>query len=622
MKNIIKLIFGAMLSLPLVGGAVPAKPGLLKRVNPDGTVTEFYLHGDEYSHWTTDASGREGAAPLRKPAAQGGLRRTQATVRDGRTTFPTVNDSLRCLVVLMQFADTKFTTADPEAAFDDWLNKEGYSEWGATGSVRDFYIASSRGLFRPHFDVSPVVTISMTSAEATQAYPGCFDEALALVAQTGKVDFSHYDADGNGEIDFVYFIYAGYGYADTGIESCIWPHAYQLTPATYGGLQTGSYACSMELRGSHYLDHDGCLAGIGTFCHEFGHVLGLPDYYDVAYSGALCPDSWDTMAAGAYNLDSTCPPLMSAFERWMLRWEEMGQGIRTLSESCEVTLQAHSATASDAAIERSTDDPDEYFIYECRSRRGWDAGLPGEGLIIWHIAYSDKVWNANQVNTSGVSRCTPVRVVAADQSSAAFPAGAGCNLLSPNSFGLQLLDGTTMPTVISDITYDGAQASFGYNTRQENTLTTHVTAAAQGADGRSSYKIRLQWAPVEGATAYMLTLSRVNKLGHSYIMGGADCLDLGNVTSFELGGITSSQMDQTWTATLRVVTDLPSALTTDYEFVPSTLPDISGVENIDAEGAVEVARYSLDGRRLTSPAAGINIVIYSNGSIQKVEVHK
>ena len=621
------------LTTAFAGLSVPAKPGIMVLTNPDGSSMECRLHGDEFSHFYTDASGKHliqrdingylqiveeatesNARKLAK--AQGGLMRTQAVVNNGRTSFPTINDNLHCLVVLMQFEDTKFRTQNPREAFGRWLNDEGYSEWGATGSARDFYRACSRGKFNPHFDVSPVVTISMTSAEATKAYPACFDEALKLVAATGEVDFSNYDADNDGEIDFIYFIYAGYGYADTGLQDCIWPHAFQLSPATYNGKQTGSYACSMELRGSHLSADDGCIAGLGTFVHEFGHVLGLPDYYDVGYSGAVTPDEWDTMASGCYNEDSTCPPLFSAFERWMLRWDEIGEGIKVIDAADHIQISRHDETASDARILYS-DIENEYYIFECRSKEGWDAGLPDEGLLIWHIAYSDNVWNSNTVNTDGVSRCAPLRT-GTESSSCAFPDGACRTFLSPHSFGMPLTDGTNMPNTVTGISFDGENCVFDVDLCSEPEITTRFLGGEIYAEGKKNSGIRLYWEPVRDAKGYEITLVRTNKQGHEYIMGEADALNVGTATSFEVSGLTESQTKQDWKATVRVMFDLPASIESEpYHFIPAELTGIAKVENVHVGNGKESV-YNTNGLKAHNLSRGINIVVSSDGNIKKI----
>ena len=94
----------------------------------------------------------------------------------------------------------------------------------------------------------------------------------------------------------------------------------------YNGNSTGSrvfdgkilydYACSSELKGNSGSN----MCGIGTFCHEFSHVLGLPDLYDTEYSGHNTLGSWDIMDYGGYSNNGRTPPSFSSYERFYLGW--------------------------------------------------------------------------------------------------------------------------------------------------------------------------------------------------------------------------------------------------------------------------------------------------------------
>lgn len=55
--------------------------------------------------------------------------------------------------------------------------------------------------------------------------------------------------------------------------------------------------------------------GIGTFCHEFSHCLGLPDFYDTNYNGHFGMASWSLMDSGSYNDDGYTPIGYSAYEK-------------------------------------------------------------------------------------------------------------------------------------------------------------------------------------------------------------------------------------------------------------------------------------------------------------------
>jgi len=103
-----------------------------------------------------------------------------------------------------------------------------------------------------------------------------------------EVDFLQYDRDGDGYIDNVFVVYAGRGEASGGSPDCVWPHAWNLSSAepgsqyTFNGVRLNLYACSNEWELS---DHGKGFrpVGIGTFIHEFSHVMGLPDLYSTEY---------------------------------------------------------------------------------------------------------------------------------------------------------------------------------------------------------------------------------------------------------------------------------------------------------------------------------------------------
>ena len=120
-------------------------------------------------------------------------------------------------------------------------------------------------------------------------------EACNLVADQG-VDMTQYDTDNDGRLDNVFVYYAGHNEAEGAASNTIWPHRSVVTTGDrVQGKLIYDYACTSELRGSAGTS----MCGIGTFCHEFGHVLGLPDYYDTERSGAYTIGSWDIMCSGS-----------------------------------------------------------------------------------------------------------------------------------------------------------------------------------------------------------------------------------------------------------------------------------------------------------------------------------
>ena len=320
------------------------------------------------------------------------------------------------IVILVQFSDVKFASADPKATFNDFLNKEGYNENHNVGSVRDYFIANSMGEFRPTFDVYGPITVPGTreyyggKSQSDRNYNGAreaFKQAVDTLLKRGEVNFATYDNNNDKTVDFVYFIYAGIGASSSGVIETIWPHAGYIGNKSVGnGLRINRYACSNEISGSAYKSNHNTtrMNGIATFAHEFSHVLGLPDLYDLGGKNPRkVPHSWDLMSNGSYNcpsnsdnVSSCAPPLYSAFERMSVGW--MTAPIE-LNVNGPVRL-----TKIDSNVAYSVtnpENPNEMFLLEYRTRKKWDSGQINSGMLIWHIDYVDSIWSNKKINTDG-----------------------------------------------------------------------------------------------------------------------------------------------------------------------------------------------------------------------------
>lgn len=319
---------------------------------------------------------------------------------------------LRVLVILVNFADQKFTISDdPRLTVDNMLNLPGFSESGATGSAFDFYHTTSFGQFSPRFEVYGPVQLDRNEVDYVKSdetyigedgkekaiYPAgrMVEEAVRKLDDT--VNFADYDTNADGMVDFVYIFFPGKG-ATTGgdVNSTIWPHAYTLTsalgaPVELDGVRIDRYATSGE-RGSNNR-----LSGIGTFCHEFGHVLGLPDLYDTANNGTLSkcftPGPFSCMDAGNYNNSEHTPPLFSAYERYALEWLLPV----TITGGGEFTLLPSEARNFAYKVPTRTR-PKEYFLFESRGAGYYDGYLPVSGMAVWHIDFDETVWSDNRPN--------------------------------------------------------------------------------------------------------------------------------------------------------------------------------------------------------------------------------
>lgn len=444
--------------------AVKAKPGVRTMEQPDGTTIDVVLHGDEHFHFYTTADGylieqadgrfyysevdeatglaenshRVARDADKRPApdvaflrrigksapadALAREHRRKAPVRRCRsaaavysgeqdgftkgpglfpgTTVPSLGEQ-KGLVILVEYSDVRFNLDDPADYFTRMLNQEGFSDYGGTGSARDYFIASSGGLYTPTFDVYGPVTLpySRSYYGGNNFYGDDRNPEMMVIHACdmldSSVDFSQYDSNDDGEIDFVYLFYAGFGEADGGPADSVWPHAWSLESSdhdvSYDGVRLNNYACSHEWQDGSY--SRGAPAGIGTFCHEFGHVLGLADHYPTAYSGAFSPGEWDIMDHGSYNNDQRTPPVYSGFERHALGWIE--PVVITGPADGRLT---HMSGDEPVCYKIPAGSDNEFFILENRQQTGWDSHLPHHGMLIWHIAYDEKVWADNTVN--------------------------------------------------------------------------------------------------------------------------------------------------------------------------------------------------------------------------------
>jgi M6 family metalloprotease-like protein len=231
------------------------------------------------------------------------------------------------------------------------------------------------------------------------------DSAHALYG----VDFTQYDNDNDGFVDFVYVIYAGYGEADGAPSTTIWPHQWNLYD--YGGIThridgkiLNRYACGNEL--SYFSN---IYDGIGTICHEFSHVLGLPDLYSTDQSSThKTMGAWDVMDYGPYNNDGNTPPSYSAYERFYMGWITP----RVLNEPENVTL--HPLNESQEALLLCdgnkhnlvgwNPNPATFYLLEVRRLIGWDEYLPGQGMLLTKIQFSYNKWSNNIVNNNANSQ--------------------------------------------------------------------------------------------------------------------------------------------------------------------------------------------------------------------------
>lgn len=406
--------------------AVPARRGGLVVTQPDGSELTVYQHGDEHFHWLTNKQGEwlsmdtDGYYRVTEALTDEQIEaKRQAAPRRAEYQATPLNIATRGLIILVNFKDAAFTTS--KAEMDSMLTGKNYTRnytykysgrnytVESKGSAWKYFYDSSNGQYDPQFDVVGPVTVSQNMAYYGGNIGGGDKNPEAMIVEACKlvndsVDFSLYDNDNDGIADFVYVIYAGYGEADGGAANTIWPHQYFIFQTLkLDNTKIYRYACSNEM--DNYTKHH---TGIGTFCHEFSHVLGLPDLYETTgYGDHKTMGEWSILDYGPYNNDGNTPPAYSAYERFFMGWLTP----RLITEPENITL-AELNESQEALLISSSDqhnligndpDPTTFYLLENRQQTGWDEYLPGHGLMLTKIQYNYKKWFDNTVNNTAKS---------------------------------------------------------------------------------------------------------------------------------------------------------------------------------------------------------------------------
>lgn len=437
------LIFQIFLLMTALTWAIPAKKEWRKVALESGDSIMVMMRGDESFHYLVTSEGipvisvSKGIyrlAPEMKDELNNTMiqkvrqRNAQRFARSARSVsqskvrkafgYPSAyKGKKKGVVILVNFSDKKMKPASTNEAFYNQFNQVGYNKNGHNGSVHDYFFDQSYGQFDLTFDVFGPVTVSnkysfygRNDSQGDDKYPGVMvAEACKLVDRQYDVNWSDYDWDGDGEVDQVFCVYAGYGEHASDDEDVIWPHEFSLEEAkfagdgngaiTLGGVRIDTYAVSCELRSST----GSTLDGIGTACHEFSHCLGLPDFYDTDYSGCFGMNCYDVMDSGSYNGRSgwgESPAGYSAYERWFCGWLNFVE----LNEPCTVSQMPALQDTPFAYVVYNEGNRDEYYILENRQSTGWfeyvDTHTNLHGMMVVHVDYNESAWVENTVNES------------------------------------------------------------------------------------------------------------------------------------------------------------------------------------------------------------------------------
>ena len=416
MKKPISIIMACMLAICCF--AAPAKPGCWHTLKlSDGSEVKALLTGDEHLHYwvteqgtlyverddtyvtTTESELRQKLSYSRRTRTALARQQRQKKAPIGQRTHYT--GKKQGIVILVEFTDVKFQKANNKQRYQRILNEQGYSEGNFRGSVADYFKEQSAGQFELQFDIVGPYTLQYDQAyygnndqQGNDMHP---DEMVieACHLADGEVNFADYDWDGDGEADQVFILYAGKGEADSQMRKSVWPHMARLNidfgkTLTLDNTSINTYACSNEI------DSSGNIEGIGCFCHEFSHCMGIPDFYDILYSGQFGMSSFDLMCQGSYNGNGFLPAGYTAHEKMMCGWKEP---IVLANEDVSVEGLLPMSQNGDTYIIYNDAHPDEYFMVENRQKTGFDQGYPAKGLLITHVDFDKEVWENNIPNS-------------------------------------------------------------------------------------------------------------------------------------------------------------------------------------------------------------------------------
>ena len=457
MRKILPIAFGLVLSM--FAYAVPARSNWQTYTQADGSTIEIRLIGDEFCHFTINRAGQRvalndagmyevvGEAPTPQQFRQQHARLKARRQRQDVGVKP--NLAPKGVVIVANFSDRELLPSHTQATFDELCNSLNCTVNDGHPSAGQYFADQSNGAYRPQFDVFGPVNLTrkteyygkdINEQGNDQHGADAVVEACKIANKQFKINWADYDSDNDGYIDFVYLIYAGKGQASGGEPNTIWPHNWEISSArelyadgdeygehgtihycTYseaecvvGGKYIENYACSAEL------SYDETLCGIGTLCHEFGHVMGLPDLYDtdydLNYEEGLTPGTWDIMDAGSYNGDGHCPPNYDPWEKAFFGWASM-ENLYDFGHKLQIVANGKEGAKiyqiNDSAKMQKPTDPGLCYYIENRQQQGWDSFVPGHGLLIWQVNYNEDIWMQNAPNVTSTQGSPLYSIVSA-----------------------------------------------------------------------------------------------------------------------------------------------------------------------------------------------------------------
>ena len=539
--------------------AVPAKPGVRTVTLPDGTTLQTSVVGDEWHHSNITADGYtimqaddgffyyqtpEGTSKVRahdvasrdgdelafldknkeqlnlhalyEAKSQSGKLRSRAPQGPAKAVEVPTSGSPKIPVLLIQYSNVSMKHT--KAQFEQHYNTQ-------TWSVLQYFTDQSKGAFTPQFDIYGIYTLSNNRAYYGGNNSQGDDQRIgrmvadAISKAGNEIDWSQYDNDGDGYADACIVVYAGPGEASGASAETIWPAQWYLSSSDYGNYVTRNnkkidkFAVFCELSGTS--DTGTTLDGIGTFCHEFSHCLGLPDFYPTDYSNHFGMGSWSVMHGGCDNNNGNRPCSYTAYERNALGWMNL---------TAPVEGQTYTIPTVDAggqAFKITSNNANEYYVIENIQKTGWNQYAPASGLQVTHVNYNATYWNGNTVNNHNAQGMT---IIPADNSLKTIYSGGyyftddsdqvgdlypynGNNKLTSTSTPAATLynSSTNLNKPITDITKSG-----------NNVIFTYMGAPAQeeetGGTASDAYLDIQKYATIDEAGLNATALNYVDKI--------------------------------------------------------------------------------------------------------------
>ena len=441
MKRVFFTIVAAMCCVAMM--AAPAKPEPFTHVQSDGTTVTLMMVGGEFNHslMTLDGLtvGRDTngnycykaagslSDVLAHDAGHRGIEetafisayRSQMALGAGRSRLPRREEenptpqvptlgSPRIPIILVNYTDVQFVDENPVNTFENQFNLMEYS-------CLHYFESQSRGQFSPRFDILGPVNLPQNRAfygANKYIYGQEVDTQLGTMiydACTGlpDVDFSNYDNDDDGYVDVVVVLFAGVGEAQAWrtVPESVWPCQWDMQesqdwgcstvgPFELNGVTIDKYAVFNELEGNN--NYSTTIDGVGTFCHEFGHCLGLPDFYSTVGGGIYGMNAWDIMDVGCYLDNAHRPCGYTSYERHFMGWMDLIEP----EENTQYFMLPLNTDDGTAVKVTNDANPDEYYLLDYRVKTGWDEFLPAEGIMILHVDYDKTAWDENTPNNN------------------------------------------------------------------------------------------------------------------------------------------------------------------------------------------------------------------------------